>query len=595
MRVVHHWKNHFLEKEVSGRIGFLLTDKSGGYLSFFDEPASRYCGWFVNLNGNLYKFIEGISCSEEPITELKNNFFNVERKRGSILERFFLPPYEHSLVYQTSKPANIKINFDFKESYDNQNYHREYDIFEENGLIFVHFLLKGKGVAYLAIKPNILFYARSDDNYYQNYPLDNERHSPPFGRRVRRALSFKCEKIVFSISHSKEEARKEALAVFQNSIKSEEKDKKRINQFYWLDKTREKPDLAMAYLCAQNSLSDCIVKGQHGMEIYAGFPWFFQFWTRDAALCLKSLFKVDFPKSKEIMLNLLENGLQPNGHSLKIISEKSVSQFDECADGAGWIFKRIGDLLGGYVWERFNGSEKNAIKRRLITTVIGLLKYHQKDELVFSGAQKTWMDTIKREGQRIEIQALALVIYDLAHKLTGDIYYFYLASNLKQKIKEKFWRSEFLFDAPDDLTIRPNIFLASYLYPNLLTTSDWSRCFEKALARLWLRWGGLATIDTRHPAFMPKSTGEVPLSYHNGDSWFYLNNLAALVMHRVNKEKFHAYFQKILATSAEEILWNGVVGHHSELSSANELRSEGCWAQAWSAAMFLEAMEEIYI
>jgi hypothetical protein len=36
------------------------------------------------------------------------------------------------------------------------------------------------------------------------------------------------------------------------------------------------------------------------------------------------------------------------------------------------------------------------------------------------------------------------------------------------------------------------------------------------------------------------------------------------------------------------------VGHHSELSSAEAFTSEGSWAQAWSSALFIEAVEEIY-
>lgn len=41
------------------------------------------------------------------------------------------------------------------------------------------------------------------------------------------------------------------------------------------------------------------------------------------------------------------------------------------------------------------------------------------------------------------------------------------------------------------------------------------------------------------------------------------------------------------------MLWHGTIGHISELSSAKEQRSEGAWAQAWSVAIYMEAMEEI--
>ena len=64
-------------------------------------------------------------------------------------------------------------------------------------------------------------------------------------------------------------------------------------------------------------------------------------------------------------------------------------------------------------------------------------------------------------------------------------------------------------------------------------------------------------------------------------------------MHQVDAHIFENYIEKILQASSGELLWHGVLGHLSELSSAKEQRSEGAWAQAWSAAMYLEAMEEI--
>ncbi|HLC65627.1 MAG TPA: amylo-alpha-1,6-glucosidase, partial [Candidatus Nanoarchaeia archaeon] len=86
--------------------------------------------------------------------------------------------------------------------------------------------------------------------------------------------------------------------------------------------------------------------------------------------------------------------------------------------------------------------------------------------------------------------------------------------------------------------------------------------------------------------------GENPKSYHNGDSWFWLNNLAALVMYGVDKKKFKQDIDAIIKSSTEDILWNGAIGHHSELSSASTQKAEGCLAMAWSSAMFVELIEE---
>ena len=165
---------------------------------------------------------------------------------------------------------------------------------------------------------------------------------------------------------------------------------------------------------------------------------------------------------------------------------------------------------------------------------------------------------------------------------------------LKSKIKNRFWNGKILADGLNDFTIRPNIFIAAYVYQELLTDKEWETCFDNTLKCLWLDWGGLSTIDKNNPMFAPLSTGENIKSYHRGDSWFWINNLAALTLNRINKLKFNKNIKKIIDASTEEILWKGCIGCHSELSSAKELSSNGCFNQAWSNAMFIELIDEVF-
>ena len=65
-------------------------------------------------------------------------------------------------------------------------------------------------------------------------------------------------------------------------------------------------------------------------------------------------------------------------------------------------------------------------------------------------------------------------------------------------------------------------------------------------------------------------------------------------MNRINKNKFKKNIQKIIDASTEEILWKGCIGCHAELSSAKELRSEGAFNQAWSNAMYIELIDEVF-
>jgi len=151
-----------------------------------------------------------------------------------------------------------------------------------------------------------------------------------------------------------------------------------------------------------------------------------------------------------------------------------------------------------------------------------------------------------------------------------------------------------LRDGLYDDTIRTNLFIAAYTCPDLLSQKEWVKCFDVALPKLWLRWGGLATIDKTDELFQEEHTGESAESYHNGDSWFWINNLAAIVLARVDKKRYKMYINTVLQASTKEILKSGALGHHAELSSAKELGSKGCVAQAWSAAMYVELVDELF-
>jgi glycogen debranching enzyme len=93
--------------------------------------------------------------------------------------------------------------------------------------------------------------------------------------------------------------------------------------------------------------------------------------------------------------------------------------------------------------------------------------------------------------------------------------------------------------------------------------------------------------------FVDHYTGRNNSSYHRGDSWFFINNIAAICMLRTDKVKFRKYIDSIVDAGAREILWSGAAGHAAEISDANHLSSQGCFSQAWSNATFIELMLEL--
>ena len=64
-------------------------------------------------------------------------------------------------------------------------------------------------------------------------------------------------------------------------------------------------------------------------------------------------------------------------------------------------------------------------------------------------------------------------------------------------------------------------------------------------------------------------------------------------MNKINNKKYKKNIEKILQASTQEILWGGIIGAHSELSSAESLNSEGCLNQSWSNAMYVELIDSL--
>ena len=350
----------------------------------------------------------------------------------------------------------------------------------------------------------------------------------------------------------------------------------------------ENQEVNLAYNAAIHSLDSLMVDGR----IFAGLPWFFQFWTRDEAISVGALIKQKrIKEAKDIIMKELSL-VQKNGR----LANRDPGTDTGSADATGWALLRLSQIVKE---QKLDESETIFLKAKLEYILSKILDVYVNNELVYNKAQETWMDTTingddTREGARIEIQALQLALYKFVYELSGQEHFLELAMRLKEAIKNHFWNKEMLADGFEDYTIRPNIFIAYYSYPEILTDDEWKTCFDNALDKLWLHWGGLSTIDREHRWFQPNHTGQNNVSYHRGDSWYWINNLAAICMNRLDKEHYKDKIEKIVEASTHELLWMGAIGSHSEISSASHLESRGCFAQAWSLAMYIEMIIELF-
>ena len=607
MQVIHNVGTLNIKRQVNENAGFLLSNNKGSYCSFFSEPSSRYFGlfFFDIAEMSMYKFIDSIEViGNENITELRNSLYLVERTGKNAKEKFMMPSDYNSLIYELDKENEIDIIMDCKNSYDNRQFGRHYRIYEEKSCIVIEFSKRtdsredptnnaAEFTLFLAIKSNNPAYKKSDRWIERQYWCDEKRNSGPFMRYVYNALRIKGGKFIFSMSKNKRKAIAECSHIYRNFEQIKREEGKKFHNFFGLRPIKKilvdkkiNEETKMAYINSIYSLKKLIVTNGSKSGVFAGLPWFFQFWARDTIISLKSISRIDTKLSGKILMNYLgcidESGRLPN-------TSKSSTDSLGSADAHGWLFYRFSEFLTG------KKTTDKKTKYILEKSVSRLLSSHIKENFEFNSEKETWMDTDfgndSRSGIRIEIQCLLLNIYKLMFGITKNQKYNILKNLLNDAVRRSFWDGKCLADGINDKTIRPNIFIAAYVYRELLSDKEWETCFENSLKSLWLDWGGLSTIDKNNQLFTNMCSGENVRSYHRGDSWFWINNLAALVMNKIDQKKFNNYINKILEASTEEILWKGCVGCHSEISSARQLSSEGCFNQAWSNAMYVEMVE----
>lgn len=595
-----------MSKEEEGEAGCLLTNKKGDYfLVGPNNNFSAYQGLFVfdPHKWEYFKVIDSIYL-ETPGDNLTNNFFEVKREGKSGKEAFCLT--DEGLIIELSEiKGTLTIELDFRNIHEYDERGRIYNISQDEEFIIVEYCkynddtLQGTPEKhYLAILGGIDF--EPVNTWKQkNYEFDKKRgtKSDLFVYEALRIKPGAYSKLSIGFSNNKTVAKVSAMKLQKNVDTL----KDRLVKRYIPKIPREN----MAYNCALHSIQSLTLNpNRQVFGILAGRPWFYQFWSRDELIsCIYLLKTGKFETMKEILMKYLDTIL-PDG---RIPNRHPHSELGS-ADGVGWLFKRFQDLIfaleeNNTLSEYFTPEELNKISDTLDKS-LGLLNEHYvNDNLIINKPKETWMDTTGgqddlREGARIEIQALHLCGLQLAAHINRLLKrekakeYEEMELKMHKKVKELFFDGKRLADGYQDgnpdWTCRPNIFIAHYVYPDLLSKREWKHVFKWALPKLWLEWGGLATIEKEHYLFCWEYTGMNNRSYHRGDSWFWINNLAAICMKEVSPSTFKEYIDKIIDASSKETMFSGLIGHGAEVSSAKELRSEGCLCQAWSSALFVE-------
>lgn len=588
---------------------FLLVNKRGSYFCL-TKDLTNYQGlhylYQTENSWSYYKIIDDIRLEKNP-REIINHSFFVERKSLGTTEKFYF--LNHGLVYDIQNyEGSCFLDLDFRDIYDYDDKERVYKITQEKGLIIIEYKKFSK--SFFLVISGAESFEKQDKWVEKKYSYDFARASKS-SFWVYSALSLTIRgsaHLLFSYG----ETRKDAI----KNLESLEKSKSHIihlehtylSHIKSLAPKKANGKSRAAYINALKSLENLILSlssgGQNTTGLFAGLPWFFQFWTRDELISLKALMLAKkYTLCKLILFSLLDSILDDGR-----LQNRKPSANLGTADGAGWLFKRLADLISVLEKNRqlksfFSKKDFDFMTSRLEFSIQKTQEKYIDDFLVCSYPKETWMDTDfgndNRDGKRVEIQALWLNMLSLMVKLLKmakkpAAKYSELLERTSIKAKDVLFHKGVLWDGEKDPTARPNIFLAHYIYPCMLTKKEWLQAFQDSIPKLWLSWGGVATIDKNNMLFCSVYTGQTNQSYHRGDSWYWINNITAISLYKTDKKLFKEYIEKILEASLEDCLFKGFIGHCSELSSASRQDASGCWCQSWSNATLIELIEEIY-
>jgi hypothetical protein len=492
------------------------------------ETHSRYFGYWVNLNGTIYRLIDSIDLQEtiEQISVTGPASVRLIFRNGQI--EFSLD--DQGLKLKASRPIDLSIVFDVRLLKSKTDWGNSYTFLPAESIYTLHFRQEQENWS-LETQINYQGELKLVDQWLErDYPFDLQRQSPPFKRFVFAGLR----------------GRVLSLKIF----------------------CPDKSVITPISLTLTDSLSNFLLQrclnlfnGQHFM---AGLPWFPQRWFRDELISLwnfENIIKTDI---------LLEDYY----NNLSIWWSKNQPAGTTAVDTLLWLLF-ISPL--SLIEQHFDQIEP--VFRNWLDTYL-------KTELKL-GSQQTWMDTISRE-RAIEIDCLFLATLRKLKQVSSNLKLTDLADYFQRKIKTEIISGTY----PIDELNRPNVFLAYLIYPSLVSTKIWRQLFDQVIQKNFTSWGGFSSLNQDAPNYQAVHTGEDSKSYHQGDSWFWLNNIAALALHQFDYQTYDEIIRKIIQASIKDLFTYGL-GWSSELSSSSNFQPAGSPIQLWSIATLLRLLHQV--
>ena len=375
--------------------------------------------------------------------------------------------------------------------------------------------------------------------------------------------------------------------------------------------------------------ADALVTRQRGVGIWAGLPWFNNYWGRDTFISFNGtlLLSGQFLLAKKILETFA--GFQEKDENNPLlgripnrITNKEVIY--NTADGTWWFIR------AAYEYLLFTGDQDfaNSIFPVMKRAIDGALKYKvDKYFFVTHGDAETWMDAQYEKGawsprgnRAVEIQALwftalhcAAQVAKLTDQSTLAESWLTIASTLKDNFIDWYYSpvrghlcDHLNADDSKDTKIRPNQIFAVTVpaLPGIdpLLPADYQlRICNEVLQKLTYRYG-VASLwqedEDFHPWHHYETLYPQDAAYHNGTVWTWLAGPVISSLTQFHQQDL-AY--QLFINETNQILHWDAIGNFSELLDAlprpgkREPQISGAVSQAWSLAGYISNFYQDFI
>jgi glycogen debranching enzyme len=366
---------------------------------------------------------------------------------------------------------------------------------------------------------------------------------------------------------------------------------------------------------------DALIMNQTGTGIYAGLPWFNNYWGRDTFISFSggTLVTGQFDTAPEILRSFARfQDTDPASRTYGRVPNRVTTQeiIYNTTDGTPWFVREL------YQYYLYSGDaslirELFPVVRRSIE---GALRNYADDRLFLTHADAdTWMDAVGPDGpwsprgnRAVDIQYLwyrQLTDGAAMAALCGDPeranQWNELAQTLRKNFNEDFIDKErkivydrLLEDGTPDARVRPNQIFAfdmvdeDYVRKEMLRTLIGELTFPWGVASLSMYDEQFHPYHHYQPYYVPDA------AYHNGIVWTWL--IGPVIRAAVRYDLQDIVFG-VTENMVHQILERGGVGTFSELLDAfprqgeEEPRLSGTFTQAWNLAEFIRTAYQDYL